>query len=63
MTAAVDIKGMQDRVVDYNGEETMVASDIGDSGVVMMAALVDEGSSLQWRQWQTTMVVDDVGGG
>jgi hypothetical protein len=59
MTAAVDIKGTQDWVVDYNGEGTMVASDAGDSGVVMMATMVEEGVGQQKWQPRKMMVADD----
>jgi hypothetical protein len=45
MTVAVDNKGMQDQVADYNGEGTTVASNAGDSGVAIMAVMVEDGSS------------------
>jgi hypothetical protein len=43
MTVAGDDESTQDRVADYIGEGTMVASDAGDSGVAMMAATVEDG--------------------
>jgi hypothetical protein len=42
-TVAVDNKGMQDWVVDYNGEGMMMACNAGDSGVAMMAVMVEDG--------------------
>ncbi len=61
MTAAVDDKGTQDRVVDYNGEGTMMASNAGDSRVAIMAATVEDGGGRQ--QWgQRTMTVADDNG-
>ncbi len=60
---AVDNKGMQDWVADYNGEWMMVVSGAGDSGVAMMAAMVENGGGRQQRRWWTTRVADDDGGG
>ncbi len=62
MTAAVDHKGTQDWVANYYGEGMMVASDAGDSRVVMMAAMVEDSSGRQqWPRWMTT-VADGNGG-
>ncbi len=47
MTEAIDDKNMQDQVADYNGEGTKVASSNRDSGVVMMAATVEDGGGRQ----------------
>jgi hypothetical protein len=59
----VDDEGTQDRVAEYNGEGTTVASDAGDSGVAMMAATVKDGGGSQRRRRRTTTVADDDGGG
>ncbi len=45
MTVAMDIKGMQDWVGNYNREGTTVASNAGDSRVAKMAAAVEDGGS------------------
>jgi hypothetical protein len=42
VTAVVDKEDTQDQVADYIGEGTMVASNAGDSGVAMMAAMVED---------------------
>ncbi len=49
MTAAVDKEDTQDQVVDYNGEGTMVVSNAGDSGVVLMATTVEVSGGRQQR--------------
>jgi hypothetical protein len=46
-TVVVDDKDMQDRLADYKGEGTTVASDAVESGVVMMAAMVEDGGGRQ----------------
>ncbi len=45
MTAAVDKEDTQDQVADYNRKETTVASNAGDIGLAMMAAMVEDGGS------------------
>jgi hypothetical protein len=59
MTAVMDDKDMQDWVADYNGEWTIVANNAGDSGVAMMAAMVEGNGSRQQWQWRTIAVADD----
>jgi hypothetical protein len=59
-TAAVDNKGTQAWVVDYNAEGLMVASNAVESRVAMMAATVEDGGG---RQQRRTTVADDNGWG
>jgi hypothetical protein len=60
---AVNDKGMQDWVADYNREGTTVASNAVEGRVAMMAAMVQGGGGRQRWQRRTTMVVGDNGGG
>ncbi len=59
--SAVDDEGTQDRVADYNGEETTVARDAGDSLVAMMAATVEDCGGGRRGRWRTTTAADDDG--
>jgi hypothetical protein len=61
--AALDNKGTQDWVADYNGEGTTVSRDAGDSGVAMMAATVEDGCGKRRRRQRTKTVADNDGGG
>ncbi len=62
-TVAMDDKGTQDQVVDYNREGTTVAGNAVESKVVMMAGTVKDGGGRQQRQRRMTTVADDNGGG
>jgi hypothetical protein len=55
-TIAVEDNGMQDQVVDYDGEgQERAAKEGRDSGVVMMAVAVENGcGGQQWWQRMTT---------
>ncbi len=62
MTMVADNNNTRDWVADCNGEGRERAVREGrDRGVVMMAAVVEDGSSGQQWQRQTTTVADDNG--
>jgi hypothetical protein len=66
MTMTVDNDSMQDWVANYNREgQEQVARDGRDSGVAMMAAAGEDGSTRgQQQRWRTTMAkVNNYGGG
>jgi hypothetical protein len=50
MAVAVNNKGTQDWVAIYNGQGTTVGSNVVESGVAMMAAMVEDGGSRQQRR-------------
>ncbi len=62
MTVAVNNKGTQDWVADYNGEGPKVASNTVESRVAMMAATVEDGGGRQRRRRLMATVADDNGG-
>ncbi len=60
MTTVVDDDDTHDWAADCNGEgQEWVVRDSGDSGVVMMAAVAEDGGSGQRWQRQTTTVAND----
>ncbi len=52
-TIVAEDNGMQDRAVEYDGEgQEWVAREGRDSGVAMMAAVVEDGGGRQrWQRW------------
>jgi hypothetical protein len=61
----VEDNGMQDHVVDYNGEgQERAAREGGDSEVVMLAeAVEDGGGGRRWWRWTMTATADKDSGG
>ncbi len=60
MMTVADDKDMQDWAADCNGEgQERVVRDSRDSGVVMMAVVVEDGNGRQQRQRRTTIATED----
>jgi hypothetical protein len=60
MTTVADDNDTQDWVAAYDGKgQERVVRDCGDSGVVMIAVAVEDGSGRQQWQRQTLMVAED----
>jgi hypothetical protein len=62
---AVDDKGMQNCVADYNWRGTTVARDARDCRVAIIAATVEDGSGNNdgdggKQRWWTTKAADDI---